>query len=234
MWIQKLTLVILLAAFALLGKLLSPYFFGEQIAADTLKIIVPALLVVIGWLVTFLLQEYRHQRERTERRTDLKLALRAEIWDFHKTFVRADTVAFGKMLEEKILQAGDGKDSYRPFIPQEKNTTVFAALVSRIDQLPPETVDEVVQFYSQVEDLTIFARDLRSEAFAQLPAQRRAMAYRDYIEMKVEANARAIAAIRRLNASLGIDLDDVSADLQAEKQQVRDWLNSQVADHHDH
>lgn len=197
-------LAVIGAAFGLLLWLLFPYFMGEPLEKDILKILVPALLVVLGWLVTFFLQEYRRARERAERETDLKLALRAEIWDFHQAFINAGTVVYGAGLVQKIHDGADGDAAFFPFIPQEKNPIIFSVLASRIDHLPAQTVEEVVQFYSQLSDLASFAQDLRSDKLASLPATRRAAAYGDYIEMKVAANRLALNALEKLNISLGL------------------------------
>lgn len=232
--IQRLTFLFLFAAISLLLWLLRPYFSGEQIKADTLKIIVPALLVVIGWLVTFWLQEYRHDRERAEKSTDLQLAFRAEIWDYNQSFIYADTKEYGRVLAEKIRTAGSNTP-YHPFVPQEKKMVVFSSLVSSIDRLSPSTVAAVVQFYSQISDITAFAEDLRDERMAALPADRRAKAYEDYIDMKVTANKLATRALEKLNISLGLEASKTPAtEILETKKQVQDWLNSQAVDHRDH
>jgi len=232
--IQKLTFLFLCAAISLLLWLLRPYFSGEQIKADALKIIVPALLVVIGWLVTFWLQEYRHDRERAEKSTDLQLAFRAEIWDYNQSFIYADTKEYGRVLAEKIRSAKDNAP-YHPFIPQEKKMVVFSSLVSSIDRLSPSTVAAVVQFYSQISDISAFAEDLRDERMAKLPADRRAKAYEDYIDMKVTANKLATRALEKLNISLGLEASKMPVtEILETKKQVQDWLNSQAVDHRDH
>ncbi len=198
---------VMAAALGLLLWVLFPYFSGKPLEPEVLKILVPALLVVLGWLVTFLLQEYRRMRERAEREADLKLALRAEIWDFHQGFVNADTKAYGAQMVGRILQGGDGEGRFHPFVPQEKNPIIFSVLSARIDHLPGDAVEEVVQFYSQLADLSAFAQDLRTETLKALPAKRRAAAYGDYIEMKVTADKLACNALEKLNKSLGMKAD---------------------------
>ncbi len=219
------------AAFLLLLWLLFPYFSGKPLEADVLKILVPALLVVLGWLVTFVLQEYRRMRERLERETDLKLALRAEIWDFYQAFENAHTVPYGAKMVDRIIKGGDDADAFHPFVPQEKSPIIFSVLASRIDHLPGDAVEEVVQFYSQLADLSAFAQDLRSEKLSKLAASRRAAAYGDYIEMKIAAYNLAVLAHAKLEESLGVKPRTASSDaLQKQKQSLILWINSQAVD----
>lgn len=217
------------AAIGLLLWLLFPYFLGKPLEPDVLKILVPALLVVLGWLVTFLLQEYRRMRERSEREIDLKLALRAEIWDFRQAFENAHTVSYGAKMVDKINQGADGKNAFHPFVPQEKNPIIFSVLAPRIDNLPSSVVEEVVQFYGQLADLSAFAQDLRSEKLTKLSAARRAAAYGDYIEMKMAAYNLAVLAHAKLEKSLGVSPRNISTDAQQKrKQSLILWVNSQA------
>ncbi len=229
MGFYRIIWTIIAAAFMLLLWLLFPYFSGKPLETEVLKILVPALLVVLGWLVTFVLQEYRRMRERAERETDLKLALRAEIWDFRQTFENANTVAYGAKMVDKINQGGDGADAFHLFVPQEKNPIIFSVLVARIDNLSGAVVEAVVQFYSQLADLSSFAQDLRSDKLSKLPAARRAAAYGDYIEMKITAYNLAVLAHEKLDKSLGVKPRNVSNDAQQkQKQSLILWINSQA------
>jgi hypothetical protein len=64
--------------------------------------------------------------------------------------------------------------------------------------MPQAATDPVVQFYVQLEDIHIMSRDLQSDAFRALPPDRMAAAYREFMELRTDADAlakRALAAI---------------------------------------
>ena len=201
---RLLTLMLLLGLIVILVKLLFPYLNGEVLAPDVLATVVPALLVVIGWVGTFLLQEFRKASEQNEKRVDVQLAFRAEIWDFIQAYEYSNFESSGCEIKRLIVAGGDGNEKFVPFLPKEKVPLVFDSLSQNIETLPSATVNEVIQFYGQLSDLRTFAEDLRSPKLEQLASERRATAYGDYIDMKITAYKLAKKAHAILNKSLSI------------------------------
>lgn len=231
---STITIAVMLMIVTLLIWLLLPTLMRGGVDTDTLKVLVPALVVVLGWVLTFFMQEYRHERERIKQEMDLQLALRAEIWDYLHSADRTDLLRSRDMVAQKILKWGDDMP-FHPSIPQEKSMMIFSAFVQNIDRLPPETVDRIVQFYSQMNDVELFYSDLHSDSFMQMPAKRRSKAYAHFIDMKINAGERAAAAYRCLNKSLGVEVHRKSdVELGVIKQNVQGWLNSLDLDQSGH
>lgn len=193
-------------------------------------------LVGVGWGVTFLMQEHRRWRERSDIRSDVQQALRAEISDAFADNDAETLSAHGEEMAARIIRAGDEKgEVFHVFVPKPVNLTVFRALSDRIHLLDTPVIDSVIWFYSQAADLQAFAEDLRSRDYRLMPAERRALAYKHYIAMQIEAVRRKTIAINVLTEAIG-DQDEVAmsvalAQRRAErKTELRIWLNSQVAD----
>ncbi|WP_340108831.1 hypothetical protein [Pikeienuella sp. HZG-20] len=197
-------------------------------------------LVGVGWGVTFLAQEYQRWRERETIRIETQMALRAEISDFAATVAYADLKTHGAEMDAAILGGDDeGKGAFHVFVPRAKNKMIFDMLGDKVRHVGPASVDHVIWFYSQIADVEAFAEDLNSAAYRRLPADRRAKAYRHYIQMTAEAKRRADLAIAALTAALGDGaesetndektLERAKLDRRAErKAELRAWLNSRA------
>ena len=94
-------------------------------------------------------------------------------------------------------------DGFAPFIPRERNDTVFAALLPNIHILPRSTIDPVVQYYSQLAAQDALADDMRGESFRTMSPQRRAALYRDYIGLKLRALDYGNEALATIDAYAG-------------------------------
>lgn len=152
--------------------------------------LVGAMVVVAGWLVTFLFQELA----RSQDQKDLVLALMAEISIIYRELKDHDTQSYLAELEAIFAKDPD----YRPFVTTPYDPSVFNALASQIARLPSQVVDPVVQFYALLSDLKVFADDLRSDGFARLPSARAQSAYLDYYETRRELERKAETALDRL------------------------------------
>lgn len=206
----------------------------DPLAPPIVQAIVAGGIVGLGWIVTFATQEYRRWREREEMRTDIQMALRAEISDFAAAVDYAGLEEYGKEIEAEIRAGGDGAGAFRVFVPHPKDRVIFDALSESIRHLGAGAVDHVVWFYSQLVDVEAFAEDLRSREFQKLPASRRAEAWRHYIQMLIEAKSRADQAKAALTVALKDDGDedlDWARRLRREERraELRDWINSRAA-----
>ena len=165
-----------------------------------------ALVGVLGALVGILLSNALTMlldvRRRRERITDVQTSLRAEIRSQWRRLAPLDLESRARMIVDKIEAAADQELDFTPFIPQEDDNVVFESVVDEIHILPNDVIDPVVLYYSQLNTITRFVEDLRSERFARLEADRKVEMYKDYIAMKEQARLFADRAIRALDASL--------------------------------
>lgn len=158
---------------------------------------IAGLVVATGWFIGFMLREISQQMDRRERLRDAHRALFAEIKHNVENLGTADDLkAFGGSMLARIVE-GDG---FAPFIPRERNDTVFAALLPNIHILPRTTIDPVVQYYSQLAAQDALADDMRGESFKTMSPQRRAALYRDYIGLKLRALDYGNEALETIDA----------------------------------
>lgn len=224
-----------LAGFALWMIMDAPRPYDPRIV----QAVAAGALVGVGWGVTFLTQEYRRWLERRESRVDLQQALRAEISDAFADNDAETLLAHGEEMAARIIRAGDEAGrAFHVFVPKPVNLTVFRALADRIHLLDTPVIDSVIWFYSQAADLQAFAEDLRSRDYRLMPAERRALAYRHYIAMQIEAVRRKAIAISELTDAIG-DEDEIAMSAARSRRSaerkaaLRAWLNSQAADRND-
>jgi len=156
-----------------------------------------AIVVAAGWFLGFMLREVSQLLDRAERLRDAHRALFAEIQhNVTNLGSRAALAEDGYAMLDRIL----GTDGFVPFIPRERNDTVFAALVADIHILPRVTIDPVVQYYSQLAALDALIDDMRGESFKTMSPQRRHDLYRDYINLKFSALDYGEAALAAIDA----------------------------------
>ncbi|SFP17078.1 hypothetical protein [Tranquillimonas alkanivorans] len=156
---------------------------------------IAAVVVAAGWFMGFLLREIGQQLSRSERLRDAHRALYAEIQHNLGNLGTAEELqGFGQEMLGRIRDA----DGFVPFIPRERNDTVFRALVSEIHILPRTSIDPVVQYYSQLAALDALVDDMRGDSFKTMSPLRRADIYTDYIGIKlrlIEYGNEALATI---------------------------------------
>ncbi|MBL9058452.1 MAG: hypothetical protein JNK88_00310 [Mangrovicoccus sp.] len=177
-----------------LGLWLVPFDLGS---VQVQQAAIAALVVATGWFAGFMLREISQQLDRQERLRDAHRALFAEIKHNVENLGSAeDLKSFGGSMLARIVE-GDG---FAPFIPRERNDTVFAALLPNIHILPRATIDPVVQYYSQLAAQDALADDMRGESFRTMSPQRRAALYRDYIGLKLRALDYGNEALETIDA----------------------------------
>jgi len=160
----------------------------ESIDVRVRQAMIAGSVVASGWVITFLLQEYRFYRERSERVNDMQRAIYAEIRAcLDGQLKRDDLQKYGNEMIARMRDAADEEETYIPLIPSETNNIVFISIISEVYVLPTASIDPVVLYYSQLAAIDALISDLRSEAFEKLSPDRRIAMYRDYISLKVEA-----------------------------------------------
>lgn len=163
--------------------------FINWVDARIWQALIAALVVMSGWLVNGWRNRRSERRLRRARVRDVQKALYAEIRAYLTVLERDRLDIYGANLARRIVEGGDGAAKFVPFIPTERNTIVFEAIVAEIHVLPRATIDPVVLYYSQLEAISALIGDLRSPAYAEMGAKRRAQMYLDYISLKQEALA---------------------------------------------
>lgn len=191
-------------------------WMDPRLAAILLAAVVSAVVTVLGWFVAFRRDDRaqarrradeiaNERRRRLERRLDFQIAIRAEIWaniyqlEADDLEADADAKALRFSSEKNVL--GRSRP-WMPLIVREKRDMVFEALVNEIQILPSETIRPVIFYYSTIRAAALFAEDLRDPGFALRSAEVRALAYRDYIDMKKKALEFGQEAVEALTAEI--------------------------------
>jgi len=164
---------------------------------------VAAAVAMLGWIFNHWRERREERRRRKEKTRDFQKALFAEIIAYVETLERDNLPEYADALIKK-MEKGTVQKPYIPFVPQEKNDTIFQALVKDIHILPRSVIDPVVLYYSQLIAIQVLISDIRSEAYARLEKQRRIAIYEDYIAMKTVARKLGRNALNEIKK-----LDDV-------------------------
>lgn len=141
---------------------------------------IAALVVASGWVVSFLLQEYRRADERDERIRDMHRAIYSDVASFLEALESPGALHAGLMVHLDRLTEDP---AYVPVLSPPRRSQMFQALSGQIHVLPRVTIDLIVLFYSQVENTAEFVANMNADRFVALPADRRAVAYADYFAM---------------------------------------------------
>jgi len=194
----------------------------------------PAIIAaLIAAIFGILREKHFDGKRRHERVKDIQIALLAEIRAYVAVLKRDRLDEF----EQGMLARMQGDKDFVPFIPREKNDTVFQAILVDIHILPESSIDPVVVYYSQIVAIAEMALDMRTTMFAKLEMQRRMDVYRNFISMKQEAVVLGLEAELMLDlhirsGSQGVDRFlriRTEKELHETREQVENWLNSRVS-----
>lgn len=155
---------------------------------------------VLGWFVASCRDRLADDRRREEKCSDLSTALLAEILHY------CDALNFFDLDDvwETVVGEMEKDESYMPFVPSERNETIFRAILGDIHILPESVIQPVTWYYNQVFAIEAIINDLRSNTLRQEVQRKRIAAYTDYISLKKEELASADVAIKALDAHLSI------------------------------
>ncbi|WP_121064198.1 hypothetical protein [Chachezhania antarctica] len=145
---------------------------------------IAAVVVAAGWFAAFLLREFSQQLGRSERLRDVHRALKAEIGHYMGAL---RSVEYLTEVRNEMLDQMEGPEGFIPFVPRERNDTVFQSIVGELHILPRSSIEPVVAYYSQLAALDTLIDDMRGEGFKALTPRRRAQIYSDYINLKAAA-----------------------------------------------
>lgn len=162
---------------------------------------IAAAVAMIGWIYNHWRERREERRRRREKTRDFQKALFAEITAYVGTLEDDDLISYRDAMVKK-MEKGTTQKPFIPFVPMEKNDTIFMALVSDIHILPRSVIDPVVLYYSQLVAIQVMVTDIRSEGYAKLEKPRRIAMYEDYIAMKKRAltlGKDALSEIKKLD-----------------------------------
>lgn len=145
--------------------------------------VIAGLFLAVGWVVNGWQNRRRDERLRLRRISDVQRALFAEIRAYLAALMRDDLEQYGADVAKRIRT----DDSYFPVIPQERNRSIFSAIVAEIHILPRAVIDPVALYYSQLVAIEAIIDDLKGIDKSVIGAERAARMYEDYIAMKREA-----------------------------------------------
>jgi hypothetical protein len=135
--------------------------------------IVGVLGALVGIFLSNVMTMLLETRQRRERVTDVQTSLRAEIRSHWSRLAPMDLESRAALIAGKIRAAAEQGSAFTPFIPQEDDNVIFDSVADEIHILPNDVIDPVVLYYSQLNTITRFVEDLRSERFAALEAERK-------------------------------------------------------------
>jgi len=161
---------------------------------------IAAMVNVLGWFVASLRDRRADDRRRREKQDDMATALMAEIAHYRDALTFFD---LDEVWENVAEEMADNED-YMPFIPSERNDTIFRAFLAEIHILPEDVIQPVTRYYNQVFAIDAVISDLRSAAFKAEPYRTRFAVYTDYISLKKQALVDGDSAIAALSAHLSI------------------------------
>jgi hypothetical protein len=161
---------------------------------------IAGMVNVLGWVVAGRRDRRANEQRRLERQNDISTALFAEIVHYR------DALNFFDLDEqwERVVGEMEGDENYIPFIPSERNDTIFQAIVGEIHILPQPVIQPVTRYYNQVFAIEAIIEDLRSTAFSSEPSAKRIAVYTDYISLKKQAVEDGNSAIEALSAHLSV------------------------------
>jgi len=197
-WLARLaTRVLMISSFVSLLVAFPLWLIAWQGELDTTirQALIAATIIAAGWLVTFLIQEYRRESEDAERRDDVRRAIRTEIElhyiDVHDT----DWKALRQRLEQEFF-----KDArYVPFAPRRNRDRFLAAALDRVELLSEDQIVHVMRYYELAERLELMNEDIRSQTFKNLQTSRRKSFATRFLTLEETCMTYALKAIKSLS-----------------------------------
>ncbi len=153
------------------------------------RIIAALIGAAVAGLLAYLREQRMVARRRAEKIRDLQVALSAEIRAYLAVLKLDDPDAFAERMLKRMREHDENGDAFIPFVPREKNDTIFQVIAGDLHMLPQSSVDPVVVYYSQVIAIAALIEDLRSPEYKALSVERRIDLYKSYLSMKSEAIA---------------------------------------------
>jgi hypothetical protein len=147
----------------------------------------------------------REGERRRQRQRDLMVAVRAELLSVASRYQDFDFDGHGDEVAARVLAGADETPPFAPFVPRLSEALLWKSLAADLPLLPEKAIETLVLYYDVRSTLKLFVEDMNREAFAGLSAQRRAGAYRDYVEILRSLHFYASTTIERIDEDLRVD-----------------------------
>jgi len=161
---------------------------------------VSGVITVLGWLASHWSERRLEAKRRAEKVTDVQTALLAEIESNLKRYQELDLDGHAGEMNRLIRRSR----AFTPFVPRYVSEIVFEAMIGEVHILPTKTIDDVVAYYKQEYKLRELVEDLRSDRYAGLEPDRKALMYEDYVWQIKTTLITGNQARDALLASLGL------------------------------
>lgn len=161
--------------------------------------VLAGLFLAAGWLVNGREGRRAAQALRDERVRDVLRALYSEIRAY-VSVLRRDRVGTNGALRCDRIRSEPG---FFPFVPTERNATIFGSIVGDISILPDEAIHSIVLYYAQVDAIEAMIGDMRTLPIDRIGGSRAADLYNDFAQAKIEAAELGVDALNDISAYLG-------------------------------
>ena len=169
--------------------------------------ILAGLIIMAGWLTTFILQEERRLSDRQDRRRDTLIALQSETYNILSKIDNQAIKTNAKNVQQKMRTSAMGPAAYVPFSTSESAPIVFNTVADSIPLLKPDTLRPVLRFYAEYEDLRSIISDMRSPDYAALSGERRVSIHQELTRRRIVTLRWGMAAQIAVNRALGMSDD---------------------------
>lgn len=180
--------------------------------------VLAGLFVAAGWVVNGRENRRREAALREEKVRDVLRALYSEIRAY-VSVLRRDAVGTNGALRAARIR---GEAGFFPFVPSERNATIFSSIVGDISILPDAAIHSIVLYYAQVDAIEAMIDDLRRLDLARIGPARAADLYTDFAQAKIEAALLGADALADIAGYLDYDTAPEASGIEA-------WAEAELA-----
>jgi hypothetical protein len=163
--------------------------------------VLAGLFLAAGWVVNGRANRQVAAGLREERVRDVLRALYSEIRAYVSVLRRGSLGTNGALQCARIRD----EPGFFPFVPSERNATIFSSIVGDISILPDGAIHAVVLYYAQVDAIEAMIGDLRTLQLDRIDPLRGADLYTDFTRLKIEAAELGADALQDIASYLEYD-----------------------------
>ena len=185
-------------------------------------VLVTGLVAIWTWRANKRSERSDRERLRSEKKQDTQRALWAEIdalWrQLYLNGAAEDHIALAKA---SFAEAANNEEGYTPFVASVAGLRIVEVLTADIALLDADEIASIARLVRQLHAIDELARDMRTEQFIALSADRKLSMLVHYLRMLGRCEHWAEQAISKLETGLAIAETDVlakrKANLEAER-----------------
>ena len=166
-------------------------------------------IVAFGWLVTYLVTNYRETVTRARQQRETLIALRSEIFALVDKLDNQPIADNAEQVQKKILAGGPdgdgGAGEYFPFSTMDSTPIVFDAVAASIPALRADvTVQSIIRFYAEYSDMRQLIEDSRPEKLLGMSRARRVGLHKELTRRRISTLRWGLQATYYMNVELDI------------------------------